>query len=217
MSEVKEGGAPPPGSRVKEDKRGPSPWRIKVPAVTGDQVMEGHDYDGIQEQDNSLPNWWLGILYLTTLFALGYWFYYHSYGMGTLPGEAYRQETAAAEARAAARARAAASSPEALAALARDANLVNQGRGVFQTTCVPCHGPTGGGTIGPNLTDDHWINGGAPDRIFRTINEGVLARGMPAWGPQLGPDRVRAVLAFVLSIKNTNVAGGKPPQGNREP
>ena len=39
---------------------------------------------------------------------------------------------------------------------------------------------------------------------------------MPAWGPQLGEDRVREVAAYVMAIRNTNVAGGKPPQGEKE-
>jgi cytochrome c oxidase cbb3-type subunit 3 len=36
---------------------------------------------------------------------------------------------------------------------------------------------------------------------------------MPAWGPQLGLERVQAVVAYVLTLKDTNVPGGKAPQG----
>jgi cytochrome c oxidase cbb3-type subunit 3 len=36
---------------------------------------------------------------------------------------------------------------------------------------------------------------------------------MPTWGPQLGDDRVESIVAFVLSIKDTNVPSGKAPQG----
>ena len=32
-------------------------------------------------------------------------------------------------------------------------------------------------------------------------------------GPVLGEQRVEAVVAYVLSIENTNVPGGKAPQG----
>ena len=39
---------------------------------------------------------------------------------------------------------------------------------------------------------------------------------MPAWGPQLGPERVQAVTAYVLTLRGTNVGGGKAPQGERE-
>jgi mono/diheme cytochrome c family protein len=39
---------------------------------------------------------------------------------------------------------------------------------------------------------------------------------MPAWGPQLGEQKVRDVTAYVLSLRGLKVAGGKPPQGNLE-
>ncbi len=46
-----------------------------------DQVLD-HDFDGIQEYDNRLPNWWLWILYGTIVFALGYWLFFHTFGVG---------------------------------------------------------------------------------------------------------------------------------------
>jgi cytochrome c oxidase cbb3-type subunit 3 len=176
-----------------------------------------HEYDGIQEQDNNLPTWWLYTLYLAIVFGVGYWFHYHVFQSGPSSQEEYRREMASVWAAEAARARAAGEmTPETLVALSRDEATVNEGRQVFATTCVACHGPNGGGTIGPNLTDAFWINGSAPDRIYRTVLDGVPARGMPAWGAQLGNERVQAVTAYVLTLRNTNVAGGKAPQGERE-
>ena len=49
--------------------------------------------------------------------------------------------------------------------------------------------------------------------ILRTVTDGVPAKGMAAWGGQLGPRRVEQVTAFVLSIRNTEVVG-KEPQGD---
>ncbi len=78
------------------------------------------------------------------------------------------------------------------------------------------HAPTAAGRSAPNLTDNRWIHGGAPLQIYRTVLEGVPAKGMVAWGPQLGPEeKVRQVVAYVLTLRNTNVAGGKAPQGER--
>jgi cytochrome c oxidase cbb3-type subunit 3 len=35
--------------------------------------------------------------------------------------------------------------------------------------------------------------------MLKVVNEGVLTKGMPAWGPILGPKKVSEVLAFILS------------------
>ncbi len=176
-----------------------------------------HVYDDdIQECDNLLPRWWLYTLYGTILFALGYWFYFHVFGLGAMPVDTYRQELSAATAAEAARVRAAgAMTSERLDLLARDSALVQRGRELFASMCASCHGPSAGGLVGPNLTDEFWIHGGAPDAIYRTITEGVPARVMPAWGPQLGIDRVQAVTAYVLTLRNTHVPGGRAPQGER--
>jgi len=40
---------------------------------------------------------------------------------------------------------------------------------------------------------------------------------MASWGPVLGETRVASVVAYVLTLKNTNVPGGKAPQGDKEP
>jgi len=83
--------------------------------------------------------------------------------------------------------------------------------------CSPCHRADGGGTIGPNLTDEFWVHGGAPDKIWKTVHDGVVPKGMIAWGPILGEQKVASVVAYVLTLKNTHVAGGKAPEGDREP
>ncbi len=81
------------------------------------------------------------------------------------------------------------------------------------TNCAVCHGQEGQGNIGPNLTDNAWIHGGAPMQIFATVWKGVPEKGMVTWGPVLGKERIRSVVAYVLTLRNTNVAGGKPPEG----
>ena len=176
-----------------------------------------HEVDGIEEYDNALPRWWLGTLYASMVFAAGYWFAYHSGAFANLPRAAYEAEVdARAKAEAAKVKSMGAVTPEALSALSRDKGTVDQGKQVFTQTCIACHRSDGGGTVGPNLTDEFWLHGGAPDRIFKTVAEGVPEKGMPAWKPQLGIERVQAVTAYVLTLRNTNVPGGKPPQGERE-
>lgn len=169
-------------------------------------------YDGIEEQDNNLPNWWLGILWGTLLFGFGYWMYFHVFQVGVLPMAEWKAETEA-YARVAA-ANKPPSDDDVLAKLAKDETLVKAGHETFTTTCAACHGQKAEGIIGPNLTDAYWLHGGKPSDIQRTITDGALQKGMPAWGPVLGAERVKALTAYVLSLKDTNVPG-KEPQGDK--
>jgi cytochrome c oxidase cbb3-type subunit 3 len=175
-----------------------------------------HVYDGIVEHDNKLPLWWQLTLYGAIVFALVYWFGRRFQAFPS-SAQAYEQEVALQRAADAERARLSPVNDAMLSTLARDPATVAQGKEVFATTCAPCHRADGAGNIGPNLTDAYWLHGSKPSDIYRTASEGVPAKGMPAWGPQLGDQRVQNVVAFVLSIKNTNAPGGKAPQGEVEP
>jgi cytochrome c oxidase cbb3-type subunit 3 len=173
----------------------------------------GHVYDGIVEHDNKLPLWWQLTLYGAVLFALVYWFGRRLDAIETRQ-EAYVREIATERAADAARARARGKiDDDLLVTLSKDPATVAKGRETFVTTCAPCHRLDGGGNIGPNLTDEYWLHGSRPTDVLRTVSEGVPNKGMPSWGPQLGEDRVEAVVAFVVSIKDSNVPGGKSPQG----
>ena len=172
-------------------------------------------YDGIVEHDNKLPLWWQLTLYGAVVFALVYW-----YGrrLGAIPTQeqVYRWDIAAMRAAESEAARKRGLIDDAmLSTLAQDPAVVGHGKELFGSMCSPCHRADGGGGIGPNLTDEYWLHGSKPSEIYKTIYEGVAAKGMPTWGPQLGEDRVEAAVAFVLSIRDTHVAGGKAPQGDR--
>ena len=82
-----------------------------------------------------------------------------------------------------------------------DQVVIEKGKIVFQNNCTPCHGSTGGGNqVGPNLTDDTWLHGGQPDSVYHTINNGVVSKGMPAWGKTMPAEDVTAVASFVLTL-----------------
>lgn len=168
--------------------------------------------DGIEEFDNHLPNWWLATFYGAVLFAIGYWFYFHVFAAGVLPPQETRKILADIAAKSGQNVVVTA---QQLTDLSKDSARVAEGKQVFTSTCVACHGPAGGGIVGPNLTDEYWLHGGAPDQIYQTVRDGVPVKGMPSWGPQLGADRVQSVVAYVLTLRNTNVPGGKPPQGDK--
>jgi cytochrome c oxidase cbb3-type subunit 3 len=174
-----------------------------------------HVYDDIQEEDNQLPNWWLWILYGTTAFAAFYWFGDQKLKTWAEPREVYEDQMVAVRL---AQAKAGGGmSAGALVAMSKQPAKVAEGKATFTTTCAPCHRGDGGGVIGPNLTDEFWLHGSAPDKVWKTVHDGVVEKGMAAWGPVLGEERVASVVAYVLTLKNTNVPNGKAPQGEREP
>jgi cytochrome c oxidase cbb3-type subunit 3 len=179
-----------------------------------DRLLE-HSYDGIQEYDNPMPRWWVIIFWLTIVFSILYWL--NVPGVGKGPGRIASYEADMARARAAQLQREPTGGPSAeqLALLATDANVVRSGKALFAQHCVACHRADGGGLIGPNLTDEYWIHGGTPSEIRATIDAGVLAKGMPPWGKVLPPDQVTAVSVYVGTLRGTNPANGKAPEGNK--
>ncbi len=56
-----------------------------------DKLMH-HNYDGIQEFDNDLPRWWLWLFYLTIIWGVLYFIFYHVVNVGYLSADEYRRE-----------------------------------------------------------------------------------------------------------------------------
>lgn len=175
-------------------------------------VTLGHAYDGIHEYDNRLPNWWLFTLYGSVVFAVGYWLFYQTFGVGFTQDESYTREVELAAERQLQREMGKEVTEESLLLMTKVAAQVEAGAKIFQEKCVQCHGPQAAGDIGPNLTDDFWLHGPFALQIHNTVTNGVADKGMQAWKDQLGPVRVRQVVAYVLTRKDAHIAG-KAPQG----
>lgn len=181
-----------------------------------DKLLDSN-YDGIQEYDNDLPQWWVWLFIGTVIFGVIYVGYAH-FGPGQSSAEQFTEEM---NELAALRAQAASSAAHQvahetvdLALLAKDASVVARGKVTFEQKCSPCHGPQGQGLIGPNLTDDYWIHGGASADIVRTIEEGVVEKGMVSWKALLPHDELFAVAAYIWTLRGTNPPNPKAPQGD---
>jgi cytochrome c oxidase cbb3-type subunit 3 len=156
-----------------------------------DQILgHGAESDGIEEYDNPMPNWWVGLFYATIIWAVGYVAYYHFIGQKSYV-KALAAQMAEAEQR----------WPQStqLAKVEMTPEAIAAGEAVYQANCVPCHGAALQGGIGPNLTDSAWIHGRTPAEIVATITNGVAAKGMPTWGPILGNEKVGEVAAYIIS------------------
>lgn len=165
-------------------------------------TLREHSFDGIQEYDKRLPNWWLLTFYGAIVFWIGYWFYYQTSRIGTSDTVALQQELARIEAVKLASSATQLDDPT-LWQMSRNAIFVDAGRNTFNTTCASCHkesmkGLDEGG-IGPNLVDNVWIHGSRPTELLAVVDKGVLAKGMPSWGPVIGAKKTSEVVAYILS------------------
>lgn len=162
-----------------------------------------HTYDGIREFNNRLPNWWLFTLYGAIIFWIGYWSYFEWFRVE--PEGPARVELAMSRIEASKLQASSAIDNASLWAMSRNPVFVDSGRQIFNANCIPCHlaslrgkseSPT---AIGPDLTDQIWIHGGHPMDVYHTVTEGVPLKGMPTWGPVLGPKRITEAVAYVMS------------------
>ncbi len=181
-----------------------------------DGDLRPHSFDGIQEYDKRLPRWWLLTLYGAMVFAVIYWAYYHAYSIGTPPALALEKEMA--ENAVLAAQKSGVIDDDTLWKMSLDPKIVSAGKLTFDTTCAVCHKPDMTGLIGPNLVDHEWIHGGKPMDAFKTVNEGVLVKGMPAWGPMLGRQKISEAVAYIFSHHKPGeeviiVPGWTPPPG----
>ena len=175
-----------------------------------DRLLE-HEYDGIREYDNPMPRWWLLTFAGTIVFAVIYVFNIGPVGNGKGRIADYDESMKAFAA--AHPAPAGNVSGDALLALVKNHEAHELGEKTFKGTCAPCHRPDGGGLIGPNLTDAYWLHGGGITDIYKTVTDGVLDKGMPAWGKMIKPAELEAVVAYVWTLKGTNPPNPKAPQG----
>jgi cytochrome c oxidase cbb3-type subunit III len=179
-----------------------------------DKFVEGHEYDGIHEYDNSPPAWFNWLFYITVFAAVCYMMYFHVLKIGDLSQAEYDKQVKAAEpiiAKAQEKAIVLADQPR-----FTDETNLTMGKMIFMSNCVICHGDKGQGNIGPNLTDDFWIHGGKYPQIFKTIFNGVPEKGMLTWKKTLKPEDIRRVASYVYTLKGTNPPNPKSPQGVKE-
>jgi cytochrome c oxidase cbb3-type subunit 3 len=181
-----------------------------------DKVL--HELDGIKEYDNPMPGWLMAIWWGSLVFSAAYLIFYAlSFGEGSMEAE-YRGETQRALTEVQAYFDAhplVPPSPAELLAGARDPAVLDLGAARFQRSCAACHGANAQGLIGPNLTDDHWIHGGAVEQVFQSVAKGWPAKGMPPWGRAVKPEELSALVSYVRSLQGSNPPNAKPPEGDR--
>ena len=184
-------------------------------------ILIDHGFDGIMELDNQLPKWWLGLFYFGVVFCVVYMTFYWSTDFAhQLPeyDQEYKVQTAAVE-------EYMKNVPQAtLETAVFTEDNVAAGAEVFKTNCVSCHGEGAKGGIGPNLTDNYWIN--QPEKtLFKNVfwmveNGSPNNSAMQAWGKNgvVSGNDIQNVSAYVYHLNKeqppiTVAEGGAAPQG----
>ena len=185
------------------------------PASPQSDVALGHAYDGIREYDNPMPFWWSAIFWVTILFSLPYFVFYHLGGVGTSLSEDYETEVGAFYEVQAAKLGNLKPDEATILALSTDRQRLMAGQNMFKANCATCHAPDGGGKTGPNLTDDFYINVRKPEDIFTVLRDGVEAKGMPKWGKRFSELQLVLLSAYVAGLRGTSPASPLTSQGDR--
>jgi cytochrome c oxidase cbb3-type subunit III len=185
----------------------------------GEIILREHEYDGIQEFDQKLPNWWLFTFYGAIIWFVVYWFlYYQAHGLKT-DREVIMTEMNAIHEKKAKELEATLASLDDQTLIntwAVDQSIIKSGEAIYATNCVACHGADLSAMMvvgetkiplpGRSLIDGVWEYGNKPMDLFKLINQGspVDAVGlngakMQPWGQMLTPKQVAEVTAFIIS------------------
>lgn len=179
----------------------------------------GHVWDGdIEELNNPLPRWWLGLFILTFIFAIAYLVLYPGFGnfagtLGWTSGKQVQENIDANQAKL--ESLYAGFRGKSIAELSVDPAATKVGRNVFANNCAACHGSDARGAKGyPNLVDNDWLYGGEPDTVLATIMGGRHGL-MPPMGATLPGNGIAEVAQYTLSLSgldhdNKLAAAGKP-------
>jgi cytochrome c oxidase cbb3-type subunit 3 len=161
-------------------------------------TLRDHVVDGIQEYDQSLPFWWLCILFGAITFSIVYWLVIDD---RSFDGGVDHQLEAKLQAIAAKRLASSidVTNDALFWEMAGTPAFVSAGEETFMSNCIACHGKDLQGGIGFNLVDEEWVHGSKPSEIYVTVSQGVLDKGMQAWESQLGQKRIAEVVSFLLS------------------
>ena len=177
-------------------------------------IMLDHDYDGIKELDNVLPPWWVYLFYGTIVFSLVYMVRFHVMNEYDQEQE-FKNEVELAELEKSKLPK----SPEdevsyETVVAVTDATKLAKGKEIFINACAACHKADGGGLVGPNLTDEYWINGGGIKNVFKLISEGSKNNpSMVAWNKNLSSSDIQNIASYILTLQGSKPAGAKPAEG----
>ena len=179
----------------------------------GEVILREHSFDGIQEYDQRLPNWWLSILWASIAFFFVYYIIYYS--LKLLPTSTDRMDERVEEIQ---QMRYEALQ-ETLAKLddskfvnewSTDSAIVARGKEHYAKNCSSCHAmdlAAHGGAAARPLNDGEWEYGDKPMDVFNIILKGTPEESkgykgvlrMQPWEKDLGAENIAEITAYLIS------------------
>ena len=174
---------------------------------------QGHSFDGVSELNNKPPLWIVLLFIATIAFSLLYAIYYFGYpGNGKDQASEYDSSVVQAKRNLAVTEKKNTSQQSGTSV----AKQIEKGASLFnEKGCIACHGMNGeGNNIGPNLTDNTWINGCSQEAVEKIITEGNPMKGMTSFKSSMSPDEIKCVATFIHNkLVGSKPANAKAPQG----
>lgn len=174
--------------------------------------VSSHEYDGIKELNNRAPAWIILTFIATIAFSGVYAIRYFGHpenGMDQV--SEYNKSSAAFDAK-----KKAMQDEADGGATLSDEDIIAEGAKLYmEKGCLACHGMNGeGNAIGPNLTDNFWINGCSIEDISNVISEGRAEKGMTPYKAMMSEKQIKNLSTYILkSLVGSNPANAKDPQG----
>lgn len=85
------------------------------------------------------------------------------------------------------------------------------GEEIYADVCAQCHGPEGGGLVGPSLRSVEFQASVSDAELFDSINLGHEATSMIGWGEILNSDQINQLVTFIRELGNGEPAAAGPP------
>ena len=183
-----------------------------APRPTGDEpVLRTHVFDGIQEFDQRLPNWWLMTFYFAIVWFVLYWTLYYQGGFFSDDHDRVTTELKAIQdvKNKELEKMLTTLDNKVLWTWSQDPVVKNEGQAIYTRICSACHAADlsaklGGAPLpGLPLNDQEWKYGNQPMDVFRMVSKGspdkTQAIQMPPWESVLSPSEIAKVSAYVMS------------------
>ncbi len=186
--------------------------KISSNSTGGNDEHEEHDFDGIRELNNPAPNWIVLVFIATFGFSLFYAITYFGYpGNGNDQTSEYNRKSAAFDKKKKQQEEASTGG----VVMGEQEKLASGAQLFAQKGCIACHGLNGeGNQIGPNLTDNYWLNGCSEESLTHMIAEGKPEKGMTPFKTMLTGEEIKNVAIFITKkLVGSNPANPKAPQG----